>query len=152
MSNPRTQRTGGEGTPPSSAPAPTVERNLGQRRAQRAWSWVQQAKSLGEDYANLARKLPSMLQVSGLGQTLAYLYGKGYEGGRPNFRKAEGRLLEQLGAYLSETQKRQVGGDPMEVLLSLKPAEYRAATREVVAVAQWLKRFAEGQLAKGSSS
>jgi CRISPR type III-B/RAMP module-associated protein Cmr5 len=88
-----------------------------------------------------------MLQVSGLGQTLAYLYGKGYEGGRPNFAKAEGRLLDQLGEYLRETQKRPPDRDPMDTLLSLNAAEYRDATREIAAVAEWLKRFAEGQLA-----
>lgn len=144
MTAPRAPRAGGA---PASSER-TIERNLGRRRAQKAWDWVKQAKNLGEGYATLARKLPSMLQVSGLGQTLAYLYGKGYEGGRANLGKAEGRLLDQLGGYLQETQKRPQGGDPMETLLSLTPAEYRASTREIAAVVEWLKRFAEGQLAK----
>lgn len=142
MSSPRSSRAGG--SPPSSERA--AERSLGRRRAQRAWEWVNQAKSVREGYTTLARKLPSMLQVSGLGQTLAYLYGKGYERGRPNEGKPEGMLLKQLGGYLRETQKRTTE-DPMEMLLSFSAAEYRDATRQVAAVAEWLKRFTEGQLA-----
>jgi len=150
VSDTRTRRGGGTPAAPSN-PERALERNLGRRRAQKAWDWVKQAKNVGEDYAVLARKLPSMLQVSGLGQTLAYLYSKGYEGGRPSLGKAEGRLLDQLGGHLRETQKR-TQDDPMEILLSLGPAEYRAATREIAEVASWLKRFADGQLAKEKSA
>lgn len=129
----------------------SAERNLGRRRALKAWVWVEQAKGLGEDYARLAQKLPSMLQVSGLGQTLAFLYAKGYENGRPMVDRAEGRLLHQVADYLCETQKRPLGTDPMEALLALDSAAYRTATREIAAVAVWLKRFAAGRLPKDRS-
>lgn len=142
MSSSRASRA--SGTPPGSAP--TSDRLLGRRRAGRAWEWVNQAEDLREKYTILARKLPGMLQVSGLGQTLAYLYGKGYKGGKQNEAEPEGRLLKQLTGYLREMLKRSTE-DPMETLLSLSPAEYRLATREVAAVAEWLKRFAEGKIA-----
>jgi CRISPR-associated protein Cmr5 len=142
VSGSRASKAGG-GPPPSQR---SIERNLGRRRARHAWDWVAQAQGLGDKYTTLARKLPNMLQTSGLGQTLAFLYGKGCKDGRPNLGKAEGRLLDQLHRYLGETQKRTTA-DPMELLLSLSSTEYRTATREIAAVAEWLKRFAEGKSA-----
>lgn len=147
MSTQRTPRgPGGGGVAPPGG-GPPHERDLGRRRAKRAWAWVEEAKKKkqGEGYANLAKKLPSMLQGSGLGQTLAYLYGKGFEKGKPK-QNAEGVLLVQLSDYVKELQKR-AHEDPMDVLLSLDAAEYRSATREMMKITEWLKRFAEGQLA-----
>ncbi len=113
-----------------------------------AWRWVMAAKASPKParYGTLARKLPSMLQVSGLGQTLAFLYSKGYGNGRPE-EKAEALLFKHLGERLREVSKRSQN-DFMEVLLSLSPEEYRAATRQLAEVAEWLKRFAEGNLPK----
>lgn len=162
MSAPRAPRTGdrpalssASETAASKGGKPRLD--LGRRRAKRAWEWVEAARNGNEkgrdDYASLSQKLPSMLQVSGLGQTLAYLYGKGYKAGQPT-AKAEGLLLKQLGEYLRETYRpaQPPGGDPMAVMLALEPHEYRDASREIAATAEWLKRFAEGQLKKGSAT
>lgn len=118
-----------------------------QRPAGCAWTWVREAKEgpAQARYGTLARKLPSMLQVSGLGQTLAFLYSKS-RGDKPE-HKATALLLRQLGSHLREVSKRSQD-DVMEVLLSLSPGEYRAATRQLAEVAEWLKRFAEGNLPK----
>jgi CRISPR-associated protein Cmr5 len=116
-------------------------------RAQAAWTWVGEAEALGDRYGTLAAKLPSLLQVSGLGQTLAFLYARGYDRGKPDERKPHGLLVKQLGGYVQDYCKRPKG-DPMETLLSLTPTEYRAATKELMAIAEWLKRFAEGRLGK----
>lgn len=120
-----------------------------QERAQKAWEYVDAVTKEGDGvqarYGTLARKLPSYLQVSGLGQTLAFLYAK-----RSSDKKttAEGRLLEQLTGYLRSTLRRErLASDVvMSVVLALEPAEYRRATREIAALATWLKRFAEGRL------
>lgn len=154
----RPPRTPSAGMPSTSGPAARPpdasagkdlsERDLGRRRALAAWGWVNEAEQLAkrDRYGTLARKLPSYLQVSGLGQTLAFLYGRGFARGKPDEQSAEGLLLKQIGAYLQDFCKRPRVVDPMETLLSLRPAEYRAATRELVAIAEWLKRFAEGRL------
>lgn len=113
-----------------------------------AWQWVTAAKVGPKParYGTLARKLPSMLQVSGLGQTLAFLYSKGHDNGNGK-EKAEALLFQQLGDHLVKIAKRPQG-NPMEALLSLGPGEYRAVTRQLAEVADWLKRFAEGNLPK----
>jgi len=134
-----------ENAPTAKASGPAPERDLGQRRARAAWRWVEEGLPLGEKYGILTQKLSSYLQVSGLGQTFAFLYGRGYDRGFPMNGSAHGLLLKQLGEYLKEYTKRS-RPDPMENLLSLTPAEYRAVTQELMAVAEWLKRFAEGRL------
>ncbi len=126
---------------------------LGRERARVAWDWVDKAlQALRSDrdrarYGTLARKLPSLLHTSGLGQTLAYLFAKA----AGNANKPEGLLLEQLTTHL----RRRLGRPPaasqslhpcMQLVLDLEPAEYRRATAEAFAAAEWLKRFAEGQI------
>ena len=52
-----------------------------QKRAKYAWECVENAEKIlnskASDYGNLARGLPSYIQTNGLGQTLAFLLGKG---------------------------------------------------------------------------
>jgi CRISPR-associated protein Cmr5 len=93
-------------------------------------------------YGTLARKLPGYLQVSGLGQTLAFLFAKGGD----DDKKAEGLLLFQLGQHLKERGLMQRNRAPMEALVEMSPADYRQATREAMAIAEWLRRFAAGKL------
>lgn len=138
----------------SDAKQPTHAERQQQRPAVLAWQWVSEAEHHAKParYGTLARKLPSMLQVSGLGQTLAFLYAKGYDGGNPSRDKAEAMLFRQLGGYLIELSKRSQQPDAaMEALLSLSPGEYRAVTRKLSEVAEWIKRFAEGRLASENS-
>lgn len=117
----------------------------GQEEAKTAWAWVSAVEdSLFKDrYATLARKLPSYLQVSGLGQTMAFLYAKSNNPG------AERTLCEQLGGYLLRKLGRG-DKDVMELIVKLDPGDYRRATQELMQVADWLKRFAEGRLGTGS--
>jgi len=64
-----------------SAPDVSSQKSRDRGRDRALWAWKQVAKikrsGVEGSYANLARKLPSMLQVSGLGQTLAFLAAKG---------------------------------------------------------------------------
>lgn len=125
--------------------------HLGRARAKIAWGWVEQVLSRfsGESgdkaqkrYGTLARKLPALLQVSGLGQTLAFLFAKSRQG-----ESAEGLLFSQFAGHLRDRLQLRPEGDFMYAVLDLTPAAYRAATQEALAVADWLKRFAEGRLA-----
>lgn len=138
--------------------APAKGADLGRQRALVAWTWVTQAEAGGEKrggerneqrletfrkrYGTLARKLPSLLQVSGLGQTLAFLFSKG----GTKREGADWLLFSQLATHLRERLNRTDGADFMALVMELSPAEYRNATREAAAVAEWLKRFAEGRL------
>ncbi|MCU0688059.1 MAG: type III-B CRISPR module-associated protein Cmr5 [Polyangiaceae bacterium] len=129
-----------------------------QDQARIAWNWVDSvSKDFGDKdkdrYATLARKLPSYLQVSGLGQTMAFLYAKAKSGGAEGGEKdqgdrAAGTLLKQLRDYLRNRFNRR-DDDAMGLVVGLDPSEYRRATQELMQMADWLKRFAEGRLGTG---
>ena len=126
-----------------------------QSQARRAWQWVTDADKESEKtkdrYATLARKLPSYLQVSGLGQTMAFLYSKDDGGAQ--------LLFNQLGEYLRASSvhsderanaAKSQRNNHIEWLVNRSPDEYRRLTREAVVIADWVKRFAAGRLGLGS--
>lgn len=127
-------------------------RDRSQERAKSAWGWVDEAvnndKKIQGDYGRLARKLPSYLQVSGLGQTMAFLFS----GREEKKTTAHELLFKQLAAHLRGVLQgsRDDGKLPairgMEFLVAMDPVQYRVATREAQAVAEWLKRCAEGRI------
>jgi CRISPR type III-B/RAMP module-associated protein Cmr5 len=105
-------------------------------------------------YAVLARKLPTYLQVSGLGQTLALLASKGRKGTTcpPSQRDDQPRTGDQLLFWDLDDYLRLISRGErsdrrmMDLIVSANAPAYRRATREVQAVADWLKRFAEAEL------
>lgn len=125
-----------------------VAKDAGRFRAKVAWGWVTAAEARfpkekeRKRYGTLARKLPTYLQVSGLGQTLAFLFSKGER----DKDKPESLLLSQLSDHLRSRLSPPPTGEIMSAILELSPAAYRTATREALAIADWLKRFAEGRL------
>lgn len=148
----------------SNNPTPPRGSKIGRARARRAWGWVDEAeqgkgKPFKDRYGTLARKLPSLLQVSGLGQTLAFLFSRG----AAKKDNADWLLFVQLAEHLRErfpgpkakenVNKAKENVDKvmenvafMRLVMEYSPTDYRSATREAAAVAEWLKRFAEGRL------
>lgn len=116
-------------------------RSVATARAAWAWAAVDRAVESGADtekYANEARELPARLLASGLGQSLAYLYSKRERRTGAIYRDISRRIVAVLGR-----------GDPddaMGLVVSSSAAEYRRLGREIVASAEWLKRFADGRL------
>lgn len=141
--------------------APGRARQHAQDRAQRAWAWVEavrrERRDVQQRYGTLARKLPGYIQASGLGQTMAFLLARRGEPrehderGESRETTAEGLLFDHLDRHLRDILRRQRASsrNPMALILELTPAEYRRATRELMALASWLKRFAEGRLELG---
>lgn len=128
------------------------QRSLEQERAKRAWDCVKKAKEqqdrVAKDYGNLARDLPARLQTNGLGQTLAFLRAKGYENGQP---KSAGhvQLLQDISAWVMEQLEADDQSLLQWVVHTASSEEYRRATAEAMALAEWLKRFAESELPTG---
>jgi CRISPR/Cas system CMR-associated protein Cmr5 small subunit len=84
----------------------------------------------------LLRKLPSHIQTSGLGQTLAWLLKKNPD--------------------IAEHVCRGVAGSPQEVnpndflgqLIRGSASQYRRKSRQALAFTEWLKRFADAEKKK----
>ena len=123
---------------------PSRQRSLEQERAAFAWQCVEavRGKSWASDYGQLAKSVPSMVQVNGLGQTLAFLQSKGKKGYNEHARMA---------ADVSRWVGKQLLGAERDDLIpwitgQATAAEYRRATVEALAFLNWLRRFAEAEL------
>lgn len=117
--------------------------NQAQERAAWAWQAVEEAvRDLGQkkaDYGLLAKKLPSWLQVSGLGQTMAFLFSK-------SKKQANEKLFTQLSRRISTMLGAKSRAEGMKVVTEMSPADYRRISYELMRSAELLKRFADGRI------
>lgn len=97
------------------------------------------------DYRSRVRKLPSMVLVNGLGQTLAFIASKRQkEKGKE--KNAYDLVYKQLSDYFSKeclSIKMPEGRDLCEWVISLDSQDYRQVTNEALAFLSWLGRFTE---------
>lgn len=130
--------------PSPKPPAPDVTtnpRDLDRSRAKDAWEKIQSVKfqAYQAKYGSLARKMPTLIQVNGLAQTLAFLTAKG---------KGNDHHV-QMCQHISTWACSRFGlgtNDLLNHILTIDSQRYRLATSEVLAYLQWLKRFAEAEL------
>jgi len=113
--------------------------NIEQARASKAYKFAESGKSNAE-YSTNAQKLPMYIKVNGLGNTLAFMYSK-------KSNKGWELLYKQLHEWLREAEHSIIqtelskGGEFVQVITQLDSEKYRFATREILALAAWLKRF-----------
>ncbi len=127
-------------------------RLIEQERGLCAWRHVTEAKErLGEkqkEYRSLARGLNAMIQMNGLGQTLAFLKAKGKEGQNGQATQTpHGLLYQHLSSWVGE-QMGTRGKSLLDWIVDAETSreEYRRATVECMAFGIWLRRFAEAEL------
>lgn len=112
-----------------------------QERAAHAWGAVGEVK--GKPYAGkylaLARSAPADIQVSGLGQTLAFWGAKKEQEHLALLRHVSSWVLPRVGAGAAPSL--------LEWLTKVGSDQYRRATLEARAYLVWIKRFAEAELA-----
>jgi len=94
------------------------------------------------EYKSYCKKIPSMIQTNGLSATFAFMFSK--RTGTYIF------IYRQVEEWLN---KKHLQTNPeynqlMEKLIKLDSAKYREITIEVLALFAWLRRFAEGKIAK----
>lgn len=113
--------------------------NIEQARASKAYKFAESGKSNAE-YSTNAQKLPMYIKVNGLGNTLAFMYSK-------KSNKGWELLYNQLYKWLCSAKHSIIqtelskGGEFVQVITQLDSEKYRFATREILALAAWLKRF-----------
>lgn len=134
--------------------------------AQFAWEKVNDIKDkkLREEYKDIVRKFPALLQSGGLGSALAFLLSKGTKRDQESkkleldMKKEHALLYQHLQEWLCnekkifpncEGLKEKIKGEDreafllMECVVSHNSWHYRWATDEARALIVWLKRFAE---------
>lgn len=122
------------------------------KMADAAYKLVAQLSGEGEkEFRSLARSFPSMLQVNGLGNAIAFLNSK------RQGKNACGKLYEGIQTWTENNLKAGIGAAPgaqekppqtdlMERITQLDSTTYRIYTDEVMNLCLWIKRFAEGMI------
>ena len=119
-----------------------MSNNINDKRAQNAYEFIEEiskenaAKGEKEqlkqnkEFRSLARSFPTMVQNNGLCVAVAFL--------RTKSENAHEELYKKLGVWL---KKPNLVSD----IVNLNRDKYRQTSQEVMAYAQWVKRFAEGR-------
>jgi len=117
---------------------------LEQKRATSAWMHLEQVTTdtQRKKYGTLARKLPAMIQMNGLGGTLAFLMSKG----QTDLNDAHNMIARHLSEWIL-TQPGIPPGytDLMHMVRAADMSVYRRATTEAIEYCIWLKRYAEAR-------
>ncbi len=142
-------------TPAGQNPQQNRRRTIEQKRGERAWEYIggeqgviRQQANYQKEYRSLARGLNAMIQINGLGQTLAFLKAKGNkkENGQP-VQNPHRQLFEQLSRWISDQMQLQGQSDLLTwIIRDASTTQYRRATTEALAFGTWLRRFAEAEL------
>ena len=115
-------------------------RSLEQDRAAFAWAAVKAVKdkNFEKDYTSLVKKVPVLIMTNGLGNTLGYLKSKG--------KKHHEELIENINRWA--TKREFGGGDTLEWIIDGRTSSFQVmqASREVLCMLNWLKRFATAEL------
>ncbi len=131
---------------------------LEQGRASSAYKYAVVGKALGggpkkntngnmedskqaKEYKAYCKKIPMMIKTNGLGATYAFIKSKNKEAYDLIYKQTHDWLKkdDKLGIFASASSD-----DLVEVIISQNSAEYRYLTVEVLALFNWLRRFAEG--------
>ncbi len=92
------------------------------------------------EYRSYVKKLPAMIQVNGLGQTLAFCYSKG---------GAYKEIYDQIYGWLLKNNPKlfpEKNEEFVKAVINKNSSEYRVITMEVLALLNWMRRFAEGMV------
>ena len=134
----------------------SLRQTLEQRRAKQAWEDIQSVTSHSDEefkkkYGSLARRVPTLVLINGLGQTLAFLASKAKFQEQPQKRGVEARVYGELFNHLSNWVMSQIAPNSdarnlLDWVLNNDSTAYRHAATEALAYLVWLKRFAEAEL------
>lgn len=116
-------------------------KDLARNRSQFAYKKVEEARkqSFKKDYKNYVKKIPMMVLTNGLGATFAFVYSK----------KKDGNAYDLIYTQTKEWLKVPEKDELVQWIIDQESPEYRATTNEILALFQWLKRFADGMIEGG---
>lgn len=130
----------------------TTRTGLEQGRAAYAYTCAEAGEKLEKkkEYKSYVKKMPMLIKTNGLGAAVAFAFAKGSKDGKPKDKDPWGLLYLQLEKWLQDNGRKIEQNQLAKVLTSSPSATYRADTVEVLALLNWLKRFADA-LIEGES-
>lgn len=123
----------------------TLIKGIEQGRATFAYDCALEGSQLPEkakEYRQYVKRIPMLIKTNGLGATLAFINSKSKKD------EAYQLIYSQLTIWLKDEPKNLLGyngnEDLCKYIVSIDSSQYRAATIEILALLNWLRRFAEG--------
>lgn len=124
----------------------TKRTGLEQGRAAYAYQCAEAGASLDKkkEYKAYVKKMPMLIKTNGLGAAVAFAFAKGSKGGNIQEKDPWGLLYKQLEEWLRNNHHLKMDQNQLaKALTSSDSASYRATTVEVLALLNWIKRFAD---------
>jgi len=128
---------------------PTTRNTLEQGRAAKAYEYAEAGANLAKkkEYKSYVKKMPMMIKTNGLGAAVAFAFSKGAKNGRIEKSNPWGLIYDQLTRWVKERTSLSMESDNLAAALAkADSATYRAVTKEVLALLNWMRRFAEGMI------
>jgi CRISPR-associated protein Cmr5 len=127
----------------------TSRTTLEQGRAAFAYKAAEAGEKLSKntEYKAYVKKLPMYIKTNGLGAAMSFAFAKG-KGKTDN---AWGLIYDQITKWLEKDDKNLIEITDNNLMKALTEADspiYRATTIEVLALLNWMRRFAEGLITK----
>ncbi len=126
----------------------TNRTGLEQGRAAYAWQCAEAGAKLdkSKEYKSYVKKMPMYIKTNGLGAAVAFAFAKGAKEGKADIKNPWGLIYSQTEDWLKKDERRLISleNNPLaQILTETNSAAYRAATVEVLALLNWIKRFAD---------
>lgn len=117
-------------------------KTLEQERAKFAYDKIRsvKGKAYEEEYARYVKSVPALILTNGLGSTLAFYKSKG--------KGAYEELYNHINEWLNE--RNLCNGDVLEWIMNTNSLKVLQATREVLALLNWMRKFAKAMLKEES--
>lgn len=98
-----------------------------------------------KEYRSYLKKLPAMIQVNGLGQSLAFCFANNNRPYGDIYSQIESGVRQQQEGIISRYE--QNGRMKfIEIITKMDSRDYRVITNEVMALLNWMRRFADGMI------
>jgi CRISPR-associated protein Cmr5 len=142
-------------------------KDLARERSQFAYGCATQGKNIlllaqidneyhkDDKYKSYVKKIPMMVLTNGLGATFAFIYSKqkSYDskknkkaGEKENPKNGYDLIYKQVDEWLKKDYKQNNNDELIQWIIHQDSQSYRAVTNEVLALFNWLKRFADGMI------
>jgi CRISPR-associated protein Cmr5 len=129
---------------------------LEQGRAAQAYTYAEEGAKLpkAKEYKAYVKKMPMLIKTNGLGAAIAFAFAKGAKNGEASQKDPWGLLYFQIEDWLKKDHIKFIENLNTNTLAKrlteVNSPIYRSITNEVLALLNWLKRFADA-LIEGES-
>ncbi len=130
----------------------TNRTGLEQGRAAQAYQYAVEGSKLSKnkEYKSYVKKMPMLIKTNGLGAAVAFAFAKGSKNGIAQTNEPWGLIYNQLEKWLTSKGEKIQNNQLAQYLTKTSSASYRSMTIEVLALLNWMKRFADA-LIEGES-